>query len=48
MLALKSKTNVYLFLFANLLLENAKITKTPFLGENCLAELEIGKKFFGK
>ncbi len=40
------ETNFYLFLLSKLLLENAIITKTLFLGVNCLVGLEIkGKKF---
>jgi hypothetical protein len=31
-----------------LLVENVKLTKTPFLGANCVAELEIGGKIFRK
>jgi hypothetical protein len=43
-----SATNFYLFLFVLLLLENAVITKKPFLGANFVAGLEIGGNIFRK
>ncbi len=43
-----SKINFYLFLLTKLLLENAIITKTPFLGATCVAGLEMGGKIFLK
>jgi hypothetical protein len=36
-----SETNFYLFLLTKLLLENAIITKKPFLGATCVAGLEM-------
>jgi hypothetical protein len=43
-----SENNIYLFSLTKLLLENAIITKTTFLGANCVAGLEIGGKMFRK
>jgi hypothetical protein len=43
-----SETYFYLFLLTKLLLENAIITKKPFLGATCVAGLEMGGKIFRK
>jgi hypothetical protein len=42
------ETNFYLFLLTKLLLENAIITKKPFLGVTCVAGLEMGGNIFRK
>jgi hypothetical protein len=43
-----SETYFYFFLLTKLLLENAIITKKPFLGATCVAWLEMGGKIFWK
>jgi hypothetical protein len=43
-----SETNFFLFVLTKLLLENAIITKKPFLGATCVSGLEMGGKIFRK